>query len=185
MFTDFCLSKSCLITYLDVFVAFLICCLIIFIYIASYKLNVGFLKISKLDFLRISVLYILSKLPSKWFDWLKWILIISAFSYIEKQNSDFYLMMVIYISYVAIFIDSYNFFYISIITIVYKPMTVVKKIEINADDLKLFPKDHFERLHLWAERHKRMIKICGTIMATASTWIIYNLINYILYIYIK
>jgi hypothetical protein len=63
----------------------------------------------------------LSKMPSKWFDWLKCVLIIGSFSYIEQENPNSLLNIIISISYFALLFDSYIFIYNSLNELLSKP----------------------------------------------------------------
>lgn len=83
----------------------------IFLFYISYKANTKYSNNSLIDYLKTTIFSVTQKLPLKWFDWMKFILIIGAFSVFEEKSHDQYLQIIIVISYAAILFDSYNFMY--------------------------------------------------------------------------
>lgn len=93
----------------------------IIFYYGLYRLNIVFGKISIIYYLKVTILEILPKLPSKWFDWLKFVLIIGALSLLNFNYKNGIIMLIIYISYLALFLDFYFFIYNSIEVMVCNP----------------------------------------------------------------
>ncbi len=129
----------------------------------------------------------LPNFPSKWFDWLKWVLIIGAISAIEKQKPDEYLGIIIYISYAAILIDSYYYVY----NIFYK-ICLEKEIASVDESCNMLR----ETLHLPGgelgnlilepfEYYKMLITSISMFLAVFVTIAIYILINHIVNLYIS
>lgn len=87
-------------------------CLIIaffFYFYSAYKFVTQESKQSLLDYSKTTILPVVQKMPSKWFDWIKYIFIIGVFSIIKENTHDLYLSVIISISYLAILIDTYIF----------------------------------------------------------------------------
>lgn len=158
------------------------------------------------------MLIFLCNIPNKWFDWLKWVLIIGFFSYIQQSYSDIYLDVIIYISYLTIFIDSFNFIYNSASEFFSKPVDAIasdiEAIESDLDDaaneLDIIAKrvqdykddereSKLERMRYDQTRVKNLyrkidetkiyLNALACILSLSLTYIIYLFIQYVLYVY--
>lgn len=85
----------------------LIISLNIIIYIRCAELS----KMSIKDYVRNITAEPILKLPLKWFDWLKFVIIIGTLSALNTTYNDKYIFIIIYISYLAMFFDFYYFIY--------------------------------------------------------------------------
>lgn len=129
----------------------------------------------------------LPSFPSKWFDWLKWILIIGAISAIEKQSPDEYLGTIIYISYMAILIDSFYYVY----NILYKIYLEKEIASVDESYNKLRDTEHFPEGELGNiilrgfENYKMIITSISMFLAVFVTVAIFILINHIVNLYVS
>lgn len=82
-----------------------------YIYYIVFKYYNNIFNISAIDYIRNTVSRLMIKLPIKWFDWIKFAIIIATLSAINIIYNDKYILLIIYISYIALFFDFYYFIY--------------------------------------------------------------------------
>lgn len=89
-------------------------------------------------------------LPTKWFDWLKWIIIIGGISIIGKDAPSRLVELVIIISYIAIALDSYRTSYLFAQTFFISIYYFIDSLDKSSDSI--IPEDHkksMDRLKLY------------------------------------
>jgi hypothetical protein len=82
-----------------------------FIYFIVFKEYKKLFDISAKNYIINTISEAMIKLPIKWFDWLKFVIIIGTLSALNIIYNDKYILLIIYISYVAMFFDLYYFIY--------------------------------------------------------------------------
>lgn len=188
-FQDFCIPPEILVIILFEFFIFFY---ILYKFSAYYKYNLQESKKPKTDYIKNETLEAISKFPSKWFDWLKWTLIIGALSVIEKQTPDNYLQFIIYVSYAAILLDAYFHIY----NILKK---YVEKFNASLDETCDQTRSALEKMlkqkgmgqesaplryiQYFDESTKILIYAVAIVVAFTATMITYYLIDYIVSIY--
>jgi hypothetical protein len=132
----------------------------------------------------------LSRLPSKWFDWLKWILIIGAFSIIEKKQQDSYLEYIIFLSYAAVLLDTYievgyllNYIKDASNMAIDGMLGYIMYVRRNTDNLSLHRK--IDGILSFLDFSKYLIDILSILGAILVTSITYKIINYLVDLYVS
>lgn len=159
-------------TKITTFLLFILSFLVFFY--TEYKWNVELLGPSFKNYMKITISTIASELPSKWFTWIEFILVIGVLSILNLKFHDGYITVLITISYILIYYDINRFFYASFAKLFFNP-----RIEIN-NKLATIDKS-FSKIF---NSNDKLIQYAGAYFAFLMTYDLSALINNVLNIYI-
>ena len=123
------------------FIIIAFCVSFIYLFVYSMEKRFGVSSTTINENLREIFLNNWQYLPIKWFEWLKWVLIIGAISIIGEDTPDILLQSIILISYIAIAMDSYHTIYKLFLSLFYINIdNSLKSLYNRLDELEEFIK---------------------------------------------